>query len=238
MQRTSYLFLSFFFYCPPKKIRPGKAEQNEKASSLYRRRQLTITKKMKRCVPLRRNLAEKPRGMRLKFVLSQLRTCTHESENMFVFFKSWARVSLVQPRKTRWGLTWVSGQRTSYLFLSFLFYCPPKKIRPGKAEQNEKASSLYRRRQLTITKKMKRCVPLRRNLAEKPRGMRLKFVLSQLRTCTHESENMFVFFKSWARVSLVQPRKTRWGLKVGSVFILYSDPTLAVKDLGTRWGED
>ena len=90
----------------------------------------------------------------------------------------------------------VSGQRTSYLFLSFLFYCPPKKIRPGKAEQNEKASSLYRLRQLTITKKMKRCVPLRRNLAEKPRGMRLKFVLSQLRTCTHESENMFVFFKS------------------------------------------
>ena len=27
-------------------------------------------------------------GMRLKFVLSQLRTCTHESKNMFVFFKS------------------------------------------------------------------------------------------------------------------------------------------------------
>ena len=134
--------------------------------------------------------------------------------------------------------TWVSGQRTSYLFLSFLFYCPPKKIRPGKAEQNEKASSLYRLRQLTITKKMKRCVPLRRNLAEKPRGMRLKFVLSQLRTCTHESENMFVFFKSRERVSLVQPLKTRWGLKVGSVFILYPDPTLAVKDLGTRQGVD
>ena len=33
-------------------------------------------------------MAEKPRGMRLKFVLSQLRTCTHESKNMFVFFKS------------------------------------------------------------------------------------------------------------------------------------------------------
>ena len=33
-------------------------------------------------------MAEKPRGMRLKFVLSQLRTCTHESKNMFVFFKN------------------------------------------------------------------------------------------------------------------------------------------------------
>ena len=48
----------------------------------------------------------------------------------------------------------VSGQRTSYLFLSFFFYCPPKKIRPGKAEENEKASSLFRLRQLTIAKKM------------------------------------------------------------------------------------
>ena len=128
----------------------------------------------------------------------------------------------------------VSGQRTSYLLLSFFFYCPPKMFRPGKAEKNEKASSLYRLRQLTITKKMKRCVPLRRNVAEKPRGMRLMFVLSQLRTCTHEKENMFVFFKSWTRVSLVQPRKTRWGLKVGSVLILYPDPTLAVEDLGMR----
>ena len=77
-----------FFIVPVKKIRPGKAEKNEKASSLYRLRQLTIAKKMKRCVPLRPNVAEKPRGLRLKFVLSQLRTCTHESENMFVFFKS------------------------------------------------------------------------------------------------------------------------------------------------------
>ena len=33
-------------------------------------------------------MAEKPRGMRLKFVLSQSRTCTHGSENMFVFFES------------------------------------------------------------------------------------------------------------------------------------------------------
>ena len=73
-----------------KKIRPGKAEKNKKASSVYRLRKLTIAKKMKRCVPLRPNVAEKPRGMRLtlKFVLSQLRTCTRESENMFVFFKS------------------------------------------------------------------------------------------------------------------------------------------------------
>ena len=32
-------------------------------------------------------MAERPRGMRLKFVLSQSRTCTHGSENMFVFFE-------------------------------------------------------------------------------------------------------------------------------------------------------
>ena len=60
----------------------------KKASSVYRLRQSTIAEKMKRCVPLRRNVAEKPRGMRLKFVLSQLRTRTHESKNRFVFFKS------------------------------------------------------------------------------------------------------------------------------------------------------
>ena len=69
------------------KIRPGQVEKNKKASSLHRLRQSTIAEKMKRCVPLRRNVAEKPRGMRLKFVLSQLRTCTHESKNIFVFFK-------------------------------------------------------------------------------------------------------------------------------------------------------
>ena len=80
--------LTHFFYCSPMKIRPGQAEKKEKASSLYRLRQSKIAEKMKRCVPLRRNVAEKPRGMRLKFVLSQLRTCTHESKNMFVFFKS------------------------------------------------------------------------------------------------------------------------------------------------------
>ena len=33
-------------------------------------------------------MAEKPRGMRLKFVLFQLRTCTHESKNMLVFLKN------------------------------------------------------------------------------------------------------------------------------------------------------
>ena len=41
-----------------------------------------------RALALRRNVAEKPRGMRLKFVLFQLRTCTHESKNRFVSFKS------------------------------------------------------------------------------------------------------------------------------------------------------
>ena len=90
----------------------------------------------------------------------------------------------------------VSGQRTSCLSHSLFFHSSPMKIRPGQAEKNEKTSSLYRLRQSIIAEKMKRCVPLRRNVAEKPRGMRLKFVLSQLRTCTHESKNMFVFFKS------------------------------------------
>lgn len=70
------------------KIGPGQAEKNEKATSLYRLRQSTLAEKMKRCVPLRRNVAEKPRGMRLKFVLSQFRTRTQESKNMFVFFES------------------------------------------------------------------------------------------------------------------------------------------------------
>ena len=67
-------------------IRPGQAEKNEKASSLYRLRQSAIAEKM-HASALRRNVAEKPRGMRLKFVLSQLRTCTHESKNMFVFLQ-------------------------------------------------------------------------------------------------------------------------------------------------------
>ena len=51
-------------------------------------------------------------------------------------------------------------------------------------------------------------------MAEKPRGMKLKFVLSQLRTCTHESKNMFVFeslrFYGEQESALVQPRKTQW----------------------------
>ena len=50
-QRTSYLFLSFFFHCSPMKIRPGQAEKNEKVSLVYRLRQSTIAEKMKRCVP-------------------------------------------------------------------------------------------------------------------------------------------------------------------------------------------
>ena len=72
------------------KIRPGQAEKNEKASLLYRLRQSTIDEKMKGCVPLTGDgmWPRKPRGMRLKFVLSQLRTYTHESKNMFLFFKS------------------------------------------------------------------------------------------------------------------------------------------------------
>ena len=82
------LSLSLFFQCSSMKNRLGKAERNENASTLYRLRQSTTAEKLKRCVPLRRNVAEKPRGMRLKFVLSQLRTCTHESKNMFVFFKN------------------------------------------------------------------------------------------------------------------------------------------------------
>ena len=61
----------------------------------------------------------------------------------------------------------VSGQRTSCLSLSlFRFQCSPKKIGPRQAEKNEKASSLYSLRQSTIAEKMKRCVPLRRNVAE------------------------------------------------------------------------
>ena len=55
----------------------------------------------------------------------------------------------------------VSGQRTSCLSHSFFFFfhCSSMKIRPGQAEKNEKASSLYRLRQSKIAEKMKRCVP-------------------------------------------------------------------------------
>ena len=87
----SLTLLFFFFHCSPMKIWPGQAEKNEKTSSLYRLRQSTIVEKIKRCVPLRRNVAESPRSLGewgWSFVLSQLLTCTHESKNMFAFFKS------------------------------------------------------------------------------------------------------------------------------------------------------
>ena len=105
--------------------------------------------------------------------------------------------------------------------LSFSFVpCSPMKIGPRQAEKNKKASSLYRLRQSTIAEKKKRCAPLRRNVAEKPRGMRLKFVLSQLRTCTHGSENMFVFFTS---LRFYGEQESVW-----------SNP---VKLGGVRWGQ-
>ena len=72
--------------CSPMKIRPGQAEKNKKSEFTYSVRQLTIAETMKRCVPLRRNVAEKPRGMRLKFVLPsyahvhmKIRTCSFSS---------------------------------------------------------------------------------------------------------------------------------------------------------------
>ena len=66
-------------------------------------------------------------------------------------------------------------------------------------EKNEKANLLYRLRQLTIAKKMKRCVPLRQNVAEKPRGMSLKLVLSLLRTCTHEVKTYVRFLQELSK---------------------------------------
>ena len=98
---TISLSLSFFIV-PRWRLGQDRLRKMKKASSVYRLRQSTKDEKV-RALALRRNAAEKPRGMRLKFVLSQLRTCTHENKNMFVFFKSWARVSRVQPRKTRWS---------------------------------------------------------------------------------------------------------------------------------------
>ena len=96
------------------------------------------------------------------------------------------------------------------------------KIRPGQAEKTEKASSLYRLRQSTIhvVEKMKRCVPLRRNVAEKLRGMRLKFVLSQLRTCTHESKNMFVSLRNlrfYSEQESVESNSVKLLVKLGGV---------------------
>ena len=47
------LSVSFiFFYCSPMKIRPGKADRKEKASSVYRLRQSTKDESMKRFLPL------------------------------------------------------------------------------------------------------------------------------------------------------------------------------------------
>ena len=75
-------------------------------------------------------------------------------------------------------------------------------------------------------------------MAEKPRGMRLKFVLSQLCLCTHESKNKFVFFKSLKFYCEQESVKSN-PVKLGGVsFNLVPDPTLAVEDLGTRSGED
>ena len=49
---------------------------------------------------------------------------------------------------------YVSGQRTFCLF--HFFHCSPMKIRPGQADRNEKASSVYRLRQSTKGESMKR----------------------------------------------------------------------------------
>ena len=80
-----------------------------------------------------------------------------------------------------------------------------------------------------------RASALRRNVAEKPRGMRLKFVLSQLRTCTHESKNMFVFLKN-LRFYGEQESVESNPVKLGVVSFNPAGPdlTLAVGDLGTR----
>ena len=83
----------------------------------------------------------------------------------------------------------VSGQRTSRLSLFLAFHCSPIG-RLGEDRLRKMKQRVYN------SWKDKKMRALRRNVAEKPRGMRLKFVLSQLRTCTHESKNMFVFFKS------------------------------------------
>ena len=71
-------------------------------------------------------------------------------------------------------------------------------------------------------------------MAEKPRGMKLKFVLSQLRTCTHESKNMFVFFESLRFYGEQESVLCIPENSVESVLIFYRDPTLAVEDLSTR----
>ena len=90
------------------------------------------------------------------------------------------------------------------------------------------------KRLLRRLEKLKRCVLLRRNVAEKPQGMRLKFALCHLRTSTHESENMFVFFKR-LRFYGEQDSVESDPVKLGGIgFNLVPDPTLAEEDLDTR----
>ena len=67
-------------------------------------------------------------------------------------------------------------------------------------------------------------------MAEKPRGMRLKFVLSQLRTCTHKSKNMFVFFKS-LRFYGEQESVESNPEKLGEVFSEKTQHTLKMADV-------
>ena len=118
----------------------------------------------------------------------------------------------------------VSGQRTSCLYLYlFRFQCSPMKMRPRQAEKNEKASSLYRLRQSTIAEKMKRCV-LWDGMWPRSLGVwgwSLYFP-SYTHVYTWKGKHIRFLQKLkvlfWARVSLVQPRKTRWG-SVGSVLI-------------------
>ena len=115
----------------------------------------------------------------------------------------------------------VSGQRTSCLSLSlsFFFIVPRWRLgRPGQAEKNEKASSLYRLRQSTIVEKMKRWKDTCLWDGMWPRSLRgwgwsLYFpsyarVHMKVKTFSFSS-NPYVLW--WARVSRVQTRKTRCG---------------------------
>ena len=84
------LFFFFFFHCSPMKIRQDRLRKMKKPVHFigFKTIDNSWNDEKMRALALRRNVAEKPRGMRLKFVLSQLRLCTHESKNRFVFFKS------------------------------------------------------------------------------------------------------------------------------------------------------
>ena len=68
--------------------------------------------------------------------------------------------------------------------------------------------------------------------------MRLKFVLSQLRMCTHENKSMFVFFKSLRfygeQESVESNPVTLGGVSFNYSLIMNPDPTQVVEDLGTR----